>query len=155
MKCLQCDTLMHEEPHSGIVLDRCPNCHGVWFDYDEVNQYLQSHPGATDRGLDCDVECLLLKMSEELAEECPKCRRNTMESGKVEGIHYMRCSTFCGFFLNSKDFGRLTGLRLPSHPGGSTLSAVGQAVEKTAGEAIGEGLLLGFWYVVLSILTPG
>lgn len=154
MKCLQCNTPMHEEPVFGIVLDRCPDCHGVWFDYDEVNQYLRSHPGAADRGIDVDVECLLLKMSEELDEECPKCRRNSIEAGEAQGIHYRRCSTFCGFFLESEDFGKLTALRLPSQPVGSTLSAAGHAIEKTAGEAIGEGLLLGFWYVVLSILTP-
>lgn len=49
MKCPKCGAdLQHEDMH-GVEVDRCPECHGVWFDHGETEQMLAQHdsPGVT------------------------------------------------------------------------------------------------------------
>jgi ribosomal protein L37AE/L43A len=48
MKCPKCGADLVSETRHGIQVDRCPECHGVWFDAGEVEQMikLESRPGA-------------------------------------------------------------------------------------------------------------
>ena len=155
MKCVECLKQMHSEIRQGVTLDVCPSCFGTWFDYDEINNYLEAHPENRVATQDRDAESLFVRSVEETQDVCPKCRQQTIERGIVQGIGFRRCAHFCGFFMSNEDFNRLAEFRLPAQTNDSFLRSVGTASGRTAGEAIGEGIFLGFWYLVLSILTPG
>ncbi len=36
MKCPKCGATLHTETLHGIQVDRCPDCHGIWLDHNEV-----------------------------------------------------------------------------------------------------------------------
>lgn len=36
MRCPKCGGTLHTEMLHGIQVDRCPDCHGIWLDHDEV-----------------------------------------------------------------------------------------------------------------------
>jgi len=36
MKCPKCGGSLHTETLQEIQVDRCPDCHGIWLDHDEV-----------------------------------------------------------------------------------------------------------------------
>jgi len=36
MKCPKCGADLQVEDHHGVEIDRCPECHGVWFDAGEA-----------------------------------------------------------------------------------------------------------------------
>jgi hypothetical protein len=44
MKCPKCGFDLHETTFRGVVIDKCYNCHGMWFDENELEQ-LTGHPG--------------------------------------------------------------------------------------------------------------
>lgn len=41
MKCPKCGNNMEEVDHLGILVDRCPTCHGLFFDRGELDLLLQ------------------------------------------------------------------------------------------------------------------
>jgi hypothetical protein len=36
MKCPKCGATLQTEALQGIQVDRCPECHGIWLDHDEI-----------------------------------------------------------------------------------------------------------------------
>ena len=40
MKCPKCGASLQTESFHGVQIDRCPDCHGVWLDADEVGTLL-------------------------------------------------------------------------------------------------------------------
>ena len=40
MKCPKCGADLHTEDYHGIQIDRCGDCHGVWFDAGEAESLL-------------------------------------------------------------------------------------------------------------------
>ena len=47
MKCPKCHTDMKQIEFEGVQVDRCYNCYGLWFDFQEQQQ-LKDKPGATE-----------------------------------------------------------------------------------------------------------
>lgn len=47
-KCPVDKTDMVKEDHQGIILDRCPCCHGVWLDSDELQHMLNMSKSDTN-----------------------------------------------------------------------------------------------------------
>lgn len=41
MKCLRCNIHMNTTVRSGIEIDYCPNCHGVWLDEGELKKIIE------------------------------------------------------------------------------------------------------------------
>ncbi len=41
LKCPKCGADLVSEDYGGIHADRCPECHGIWFDADEVQSLTQ------------------------------------------------------------------------------------------------------------------
>ena len=73
MKCVECLKQMHSEIRQGVTLDVCPSCFGTWFDYDEINNYLEAHPENRVATQDRDAESLFVRSVEETQDVCPKC----------------------------------------------------------------------------------
>jgi hypothetical protein len=44
MKCPRCGADLKAEEHHGIQVERCPECHGVWFDAGEAEAVLRAEP---------------------------------------------------------------------------------------------------------------
>jgi Zn-finger nucleic acid-binding protein len=145
---------MREEHHMGVNLDVCPQCSGVWFDYDEVNRYLEAHSEVKAPASGEDAETLLIRTDEETGEECPKCRHFSIESGEAQGIRFRRCTLFCGFFLELEDFRKLAGFRLPTPTPATKSGAFGRAMKETTGRVVAEGIAHAFMYLVGSVLDP-
>ena len=51
MRCPKCGAELVTEEYHGIQVDRCPECHGVWFDAGEVEQILQQQESGGVGGL--------------------------------------------------------------------------------------------------------
>ena len=46
MKCPKCGADLVEEDYRGVLIDRCPECDGVWFDTGEIEKMSQAeHDG--------------------------------------------------------------------------------------------------------------
>lgn len=41
MKCPKCGADLHVQHYSGIEVDRCPECHGIWFDEGEAERLIE------------------------------------------------------------------------------------------------------------------
>lgn len=37
MRCPKCGGTLHSEEVRGIVIERCPDCHGIWLDHGEMD----------------------------------------------------------------------------------------------------------------------
>lgn len=46
-KCPRCGVDLHGEKFHGVMVDRCPSCHGIWLDADEIDAVVAHE----DRGL--------------------------------------------------------------------------------------------------------
>ena len=50
MKCPKCGGALQTELFHGVQVDRCPDCHGLWLDHDEVDTLLKHEdPGMLRR----------------------------------------------------------------------------------------------------------
>lgn len=48
MKCPKCGADLGTEDYHGIEVDRCPECHGVWFDADAIESLVKKESGVLD-----------------------------------------------------------------------------------------------------------
>ncbi len=48
MKCPKCGSDLAIEDHSGLEVDRCHECKGVWFDAREAETLFKDHHGVAD-----------------------------------------------------------------------------------------------------------
>jgi len=62
MRCPKCGGTLHTEMLHGIQVDRCPDCHGIWLDQNEVEQLMKHEdPGALQRVMS-DLRASLRKL---------------------------------------------------------------------------------------------
>ena len=67
MDCPRCNVGLTIEQHKDIEIDRCPNCHGLWLDYPELDQ-LEDIVLAED-----EVKGTMMYAQRESDISCPKC----------------------------------------------------------------------------------
>ena len=48
MKCPKCGADLQTVDHHGVQIDRCPECHGMWFDAGEVETLVKKETGVTN-----------------------------------------------------------------------------------------------------------
>lgn len=46
MHCPKCGAMLTTETYHRVQVDRCPDCHGIWFDGGEAESLLDKEPGA-------------------------------------------------------------------------------------------------------------
>jgi len=62
MKCPKCGASLQPETFHGVTVDRCPDCHGLWFDAGEVEVIMKHEdPGVFKRVLS-DVSASLKRL---------------------------------------------------------------------------------------------
>jgi Zn-finger nucleic acid-binding protein len=102
LQCPKCTHGMAEVKYGGIVIDRCSNCQGLWFDVGEAEQLKDRwmgdalDPGDASEGKKWDaVEDI----------DCPRCGKKMHKTSdpKQPHIWYERCDEH-GLFMDAGEF---------------------------------------------------
>jgi acetyl-CoA carboxylase beta subunit len=63
MKCPKCGADLHTEDFHGVQVDRCPDCHGIWLDHEEIRLLMKDdEEGGSLRKVMSDVWASLQKL---------------------------------------------------------------------------------------------
>ncbi len=62
MKCPKCGASLHTEAFHGVQIDRCPDCHGMWFDAGEIELILKEEDTGVLKKILGDVRTSLQKL---------------------------------------------------------------------------------------------
>ena len=101
-----------------LHLDQCGNCGGVWFDPDELDEYMDhaltalNSPGRLDReGQNKPIDCLrcrtrMAKLAPSLfsgvvADICPKCFSAWLDPGELDRMERGTLAKIAGTFLGA------------------------------------------------------
>lgn len=105
MQCVRCQTTMKKAHKEGVLIDKCPNCGGLWLDGGEVAQVQQ--------GQILDAALLLHAARAELAKDarrpvvikglCPKCQTGPLEEIRKRGVEIDYCPHCHGTFFDDKE----------------------------------------------------
>jgi len=102
LQCPKCEHGMDEITYEDITIDRCTNCHGLWFDEKEADQ-LKSKQGseAVDTGDPAEGQ----KWDSHADINCPRCGKEMEKSADPKQIHiwYEVCSDH-GMFMDAGEF---------------------------------------------------
>lgn len=102
LQCPKCKHGMEEVDHEGVTIDRCSNCHGMWFDADEAHE-LKSLPESevVDSG-DANEGW---KWDSRVDIDCPHCgkRMELTADAKQKHIWYEVCHDH-GMFMDAGEF---------------------------------------------------
>jgi Zn-finger nucleic acid-binding protein len=97
MHCPFCEnTLIPFEEHH-LHLDRCPNGHGIWFDGGELEAYKKKYPDTEKAPREETHQ--FQPLPGEAVKDCPRCRRKTLEAGRLYELNVHHCFTCHGVFL--------------------------------------------------------
>ncbi len=98
-----------------MTLDRCSGCHGLWFDLEEIKEYLRAHPSVPDEAV--PAEGVIPRCTKGIADECPACQQKNLEFANFRGIGYRRCTWCGGAFLGAEQVKQI----VQSRPGQVTV----------------------------------
>jgi len=100
---------MIEEDHHGVTLDRCVACGGLWFDVDEIYEYLRAHPAlaAAHEPSRADFK----RCTKGVGAKCTCCGHDAVEFGDFRGIAYQRCTWCGGLFIAPKQIREIVASR--------------------------------------------
>ena len=105
MNCPRCDALLSGDKTKNILVDRCPECKGLWLDYDELDEL-------EDVVLDDDpAKGSLLFRSYQGSLQCPVCQ-STMEMFhyRAYDLELDMCPNEHGFWLDGGEEKRVLGI---------------------------------------------
>ena len=95
MNCPVCSKELHEIEVSGVTLDECTTCPGIWFDSGELQR--------TRREMRLDERPREFVATEGVARlSCPRCRTKTVETGSVGDAPFHRCAQCGGSFVTDE-----------------------------------------------------
>lgn len=102
LKCPKCQQGMEEITHEGITIDRCTNCHGMWFDEDEAHHLKQIKDSDV---LDVGDKHEGAKWDSRSDIDCPRCgkRMEKTADSKQKHIWYEICHEH-GMFMDAGEF---------------------------------------------------
>ncbi len=102
LQCPKCQHGMLEVTHGEIVIDRCTNCHGLWFDEDEAHHLRKLEDSHV---LDTGDPRQGWKMDSRADIDCPRCGKRMEKTAdqKQKHIWYEVCHDH-GMFLDAGEF---------------------------------------------------
>jgi Zn-finger nucleic acid-binding protein len=103
---------MHPETRSGITVDRCERCHGIWFDAKELDRHLVDIQVPEAPG---PVEAAIPSRGVG-SRPCPRCV-DAMHTAGWTGLVLDRCGTCRGVFVEAIELERLCAALLPLDEG--------------------------------------
>jgi len=102
LECPKCHHGMEEVTHEGITIDRCSNCHGLWFDEDEAH-HLKALEGS--QLLDSGDAAEGARWDSRADIKCPRCGRDMEKTRDASQKHiwYEVCHDH-GMFMDAGEF---------------------------------------------------
>lgn len=105
MKCPKCGSTLEKYKYQGIETDKCPNCQGMWLDYQELDELED-----TEYSMD-DMKGSLIHRPEAVNLKCPHCEKSlTSFQYRLNNLHLEYCEDSHGFWLDSGEAERILGL---------------------------------------------
>jgi len=138
MECPECRLELVEERHGHVVVDHCRGCGGIWFDAEEIAEFVRSRLGRTGLGKarDSDFEDL----TGFAAGRCPRCLSDTLRLGLHRDLSFERCDRCRGFFLTARQIQDILIQEQPYSPRSLGLAVAGMAADGANGEGLAAGL---------------
>lgn len=90
--------------HDGLEIDSCPECFGLWFDREELRQFLQM-PGFIERVASMESQVSVNSQPRHQVRHCPQCRQDLIESTLGE-IFVDVCARCRGIWLDQGELSR-------------------------------------------------
>ena len=103
MECPKCHSEMEEVTYGrGLVIDRCTNCKGIWFDTGEAEALKDKW---MSEFIDSGAHGIARKSTEIVDIDCPRCgkRMSKVSVGKQPHIWYEACNEH-GVYLDAGEF---------------------------------------------------
>jgi Zn-finger nucleic acid-binding protein len=92
---------MVETAERGVTIDQCVSCGFLWFDQDEITQYMRGqHRRPTFKVPDDAMFKLASSTSSQL---CTRCNELTLQSGSVFGRSFLWCSACEGLGISDSN----------------------------------------------------
>jgi len=105
MNCPRDGVRLQEVKVDELVLDRCPSCEGVWFDFGVLERVLSRDAKTVEETL-MERPAASMPRAEDLS--CPRCGDVLIRMrGTDEGVTYYGCLTCYGRWLDGSDMARL------------------------------------------------
>ncbi|MEC4806087.1 MAG: zf-TFIIB domain-containing protein [Jaaginema sp. PMC 1079.18] len=104
--CPKCRNLLQSIIYSGIEVDRCQNCAGIWFDALEAEALKHIHGSESlDQG-NPHIGSYYDRISGKM--KCPRCQANLRRMLDIDrySIWYERCARCSGIWLDAGEFSK-------------------------------------------------
>ncbi len=109
MICVRCKSTMRKIARDNVLVDRCPDCGGIWLDAGEL-ELLEGGDGF-------DKQEILIQARKELMDEarrmvtvvglCPKCERSKLHKVSKRGVELDVCGHCEGIFFDEGELDRV------------------------------------------------
>lgn len=129
--CPACKVTMRVVMESGVSIDVCDICHGVWLDAGELDRLTHN----------ADFPSHRLEHSTALQLECPQCAKDSFARVETPNASFVICVDCKGVFVSGSTFDELTAQKSGSEP----RSKVENAVLETPGILASLGDILMFF----------
>lgn len=103
MRCVDCEVDMLLVTISGVQLDVCPSCKGVWFDAGELERCVKFSPKQIKSNFG---EAVIIPKAEGLMgpqRACPRCARNMDKERFKGGVWIDKCPNGDGVWLDEAE----------------------------------------------------
>ena len=90
-----------------VIIDRCPDCHGLWFDAGELRQMLKSE-GMKSRFLAGSSAAAAAQSGESSSRHCPRCDL-ALQHLELGGVTVDVCVGCSGVWLDAGELMHLVG----------------------------------------------
>ncbi|MCA9793925.1 MAG: zf-TFIIB domain-containing protein [Candidatus Eremiobacteraeota bacterium] len=110
LRCPACNIAMSpaKDPHSGLEIDNCTACYGIWFDADELREFFSSAKLSKQFMLPAyrfeGQNTVDITMR---ARRCPRCSKTRLTRLDVGGIAVDECESCRGIWLDAGEVARL------------------------------------------------
>ena len=130
MKCPSCNAQLKEHKYHGLAIDVCRNCGGIWFDSDELKEFIghfiQDRDDLPDADIDLHKDVLPTYRISEPVRTCPRCQQ---QMGKVNyaydsNIFIDRCPRCQGIWTDGGEIDKIAR----HTKGNPEVRALGQAL---------------------------
>lgn len=109
MNCMRCKVKMRKVARDNVLVDRCPDCGGIWLDAGEL-EMLQ-------KGIGHEAEVIMHQARKELLHDaqrlvsvvgmCPKCEKRPLHAVKKKGVELDVCGHCGGIFFDEGELERV------------------------------------------------
>lgn len=101
--------LDYSDAQTGLVIDSCPECFGLWFDGEELKRFFES-PGLSNRILEEDALTAVPAGPVQREERlCPQCRTRLQRSG-LGDVSLDYCLSCQGIWMDHGELNRVVKL---------------------------------------------